>query len=84
MFVGTFCCDIVFLSDNQPFSGKDGLPFAKAYFPFFISLGSLARDDLWQPGEIIVGFWERHLIFVRLPGLTYISALPDITARQTL
>ena len=32
----------------------------------------------------IVGFWERHLIFVRLPGLTYISAIPDTTARQTM
>jgi len=35
---------------------KDGLPFAQAYFLSFIFLGPLARDDLVQPGEIIVGF----------------------------
>ena len=47
-------------------------------FLFFAFLGSLARDDLGQPGEIVVGFWGAPFNFVRLTGLAYI----DIT--QTL
>jgi len=53
-------------------------------FLSFISLGSLARDDLGQPGEIIVGFWEHHLIFVRLPGFTYISAIQTLQTMTQL
>jgi len=30
-----------------------------------------------------VGFWEHRLIFVRLPGLTYIGITPDTTDTMT-
>jgi len=47
----------------------DGFLYALVVSLYFIFLGPLARDDLVQPGEIIVGFWGEppNLIrFVRL------------------
>jgi len=37
-----------------------------------------------QGRPCIVGFWECHLIFVRLPGLTYISAIQTLQTMTQL
>ena len=78
--LSSICRDIsaatfyIFAGQSASYTRRDGLPFAKAYFLSFISPGSLARDDLVQPGEIIVGFSGDAIKFCPyqtvLPGLT--------------